>query len=73
MNCMSRMRAIVWRMPCFFARMQATMLTSSLAVTAMRMSAPRMSGSFIVMGLAPLAKMVSTSSVFLTASSWLSS
>ena len=73
MNCMSRMRAMVWAMPCFLARMQLTMLTSSLAVTAMRMSAPRMSGSFMVMGLAPLAWMVRTSRVFFGPSSWAAS
>ena len=70
---MSRMRATVCVMPCFFARMHAIMLTSSPAVTAMRMSAERMSGSFIVMGLAPFAVTVSTSSVFFAASSRVSS
>ena len=70
---MSRMRAIVWGMPCFFASMQATMFPSSLSVTAIRMSAPLMSGSFIVSGLEIFAVIVSTSSVVFAASSWLSS
>ena len=59
----------VCRMPCFFARIQAIMFTSSCAVTALRLSEPRTSGSFIVIGLAPFAAMVNTSSVFFAASS----
>ena len=45
------------------------MFTASLSVTAIRMSAPLMSGSFIVSGLAIFAAIVSTSRVDFAASS----
>ena len=40
-----------------------------IAVTAIKISESRISGSFMVIGLAPLAAIVNTSSVFLAASS----